>query len=62
MVMIINYFDEKVIKGNVKSFDVGVPTISKHLKNIFEEQELDKDLVVSKMEITADDEKNYRIN
>lgn len=42
-----------------KVFDVGVPAISKHLKNIFEEQELDKNLVVSKMEITADDGKNY---
>ena len=46
-------------KGMSKVFDVGVPAISKHLKNIFEEQELDKDLVVSKMEITADDGKNY---
>ena len=46
-------------KGMSKVFDVGVPAISKHLKNIFEEQDLDKDLVVSKMEITADDGKNY---
>lgn len=41
-----------------KVFDVGVPAISKHLKNLFEEQDLDKDLVVSKMEITANDRKN----
>ena len=34
-------------------FGVGVPAISKHLKNIFEEKELDKEVVVSKMEITA---------
>ena len=34
-------------------FDVGIPAISKHLKNIFEEGELDKDVVVSKMEITT---------
>ena len=46
-------------KGMSKVFDVGVPAISKHLKNIFEEQELDKNLVVSKMEITADDGKKY---
>ena len=46
-------------KGMAKVFDVGIPAISKHLKNIFEEQELNKDLVVSKMEITADDGKNY---
>lgn len=46
-------------KGMSKVFDVGVPAISKHLKNVFEEQELNKDSVVSKMEITADDGKNY---
>ena len=46
-------------KGMSKVFEVGVPAISKHLKNIFEENELDKKLVVSKMEITADDGKNY---
>lgn len=46
-------------KGMSKVFDVGVPAISKNLKNIFEEQELDKNLVVSKMEITADEGKNY---
>lgn len=46
-------------KGMSKVFDVGVPAISKHLKNIFEEQELDKNLVVSKMEITTNDRKKY---
>ena len=34
-------------------FDVGVPAISKHLKNIFEEGELNETVVVSKMEITT---------
>ena len=34
-------------------FGVGVPAISKHLKNIFEEGELQKEVVVSKMEITT---------
>lgn len=34
-------------------FGVGIPAISKHLKNIFDEGELDKDVVVSKMEITT---------
>ena len=34
-------------------FGVNVPAISKHLKNIFEEGELDQDVVVSKMEITT---------
>ena len=46
-------------KGMSKVFEVGVPAISKHLKNIFEENELDKNSVVSKMEITAPDGKNY---
>jgi hypothetical protein len=34
-------------------FDVQVPAISKHLKNIFEEGELDEKVVISKMEITT---------
>ena len=46
-------------KGMSKVFDVNVPAISKHLKNIFEEEELKKDSVVSKMEITASDNKRY---
>lgn len=41
-------------------FGVNVPAISKHLKNIFETGELDETSVVSKMEITADDGKNYQ--
>ncbi len=40
-------------------FDVQVPAISKHLKNIFEDNELEKNSVVSKMEITAEDGKDY---
>lgn len=43
-------------------FDVGIPAISKHLKNIFESNELDENSVVSKMEITASDGKNYMTN
>ena len=46
-------------KGMSKVFKVGVPAISKHLKNIFEENELEKKSVVSKMEITAKDGKKY---
>lgn len=34
-------------------FGVGVPAISKHLGNIFGDEELDKEVVVSKMEITT---------
>ena len=40
-------------KAMAQLFGVGVPAISKHLKNIFAEGELDKDVVVSKMEITT---------
>ena len=40
-------------KAMVTLFDVGVPAISKHLKNIFESGELQKEMVVSKMEITT---------
>ena len=46
-------------KGMSKVFEVGVPAISKHLKNIFEENELIKNSVVSKMEITAYYGKKY---
>lgn len=34
-------------------FDVQIPAINKHLKNIFEEGEIDKKVVISKMEITT---------
>ena len=34
-------------------FNVGVPAISKHLKNIFNENELSEQVVVSKMETTT---------
>lgn len=40
-------------KAMAQLFDVGVPAISKHLKNIFQEGELDEKVVVSKMEITT---------
>lgn len=40
-------------KTMAQLFDVGVSAISKHLKNIFEEGELQKEVVVSKMEITT---------
>lgn len=50
------YKDENIWatqKAMAELFDVGIPAISKHLKNIFEEGELQKDVVVSKMEITT---------
>lgn len=46
-------------KAMAQLFGVGVPAISKHLKNIFEEGELQMDSVISKMETTAADNKNY---
>ena len=45
-----------------KLFDVNVPAISKHLKNIFESGELDLSAVISKMETTAEDGKIYQTN
>lgn len=46
-------------KAMAQLFDVGVPAISKHLKNIFESGELDAKSVISKMETTASDGKKY---
>ena len=46
-------------KAMAQLFGVGVPAISKHLKNIFEEGELIADSVISKMETTATDGKTY---
>ena len=40
-------------KAMAHLFGVGIPAISKHLKNIFTEGELQKEVVVSKMEITT---------
>ena len=40
-------------KAMAQLFGVGVPAISKHLKNIFEEGELTKATTVSKMEIVV---------
>ncbi len=43
-------------------FEVNVPAISKHFKNIFETNELEESSVISKMETTAKDGKNYKTN
>ena len=40
-------------KGMAELFGVKVPAISKHLKNIFLDEELDESMVVSKMEVTT---------
>ena len=49
-------------KEIAKLFDVNVPAISKHLKNIFESGELEENSVVSILEITANDGKKYSVN
>ena len=49
-------------KDMAKLFDVKVPAISKHLKNIFESGELVISAVISKMETTAEDGKIYQTN
>ncbi len=48
-------------KGIAELFTVQVPAISKHLKNIFESGELDEYTVVSILETTAEDGKNYQV-
>lgn len=42
-------------KAMAELFDVNVPAISKHLQNIYEEEELMRDATVSKMEIVQDE-------
>ena len=58
------YYKDKTVwctqKAMAVLFDVGVPAISKHLKNIFDEGELIENRVISKMETTASDGKNYQ--
>lgn len=46
-------------KRMAELFGVAVPAVSKHLKNIFETGELQENSVISKMETTAADGKNY---
>ena len=47
-------------KAMAELFDVQRPAITKHLLNIFEDKELEKKLVCSKMEHTANDGKKYQ--
>ncbi|MAG45087.1 cell filamentation protein Fic [bacterium] len=46
-------------KKMAELFGVGIPAINKHLKNIFESGELQKNSVISILETTAKDGKNY---
>jgi len=45
-----------------KLFNVKIPTINEHLKNIFSSSELDENSVIRKFLITAKDGKNYDTN
>lgn len=47
-------------KAMAELFSVGVPAINKHLANIFESGELVEDSVISILETTASDGKNYK--
>lgn len=47
-------------KRMAEIFNVNIPAISKHLKNIFESGELQKSSVISILETTAEDGKNYQ--
>ena len=48
-------------KAMAELFDVGRPAITKHLNNIFKENELNKNSVCSILEHTAEDGKKYQI-
>ncbi|AYN00807.1 virulence RhuM family protein [Chryseobacterium sp. 3008163] len=47
-------------KSMAALFDVNVPAVSKHLSNIFDERELEENSVISILETTASDGKNYK--
>jgi len=59
------YFNDETLwltqKAIAELFGVNVPAISKHLKNIFDSGELVEDTVVSILETTAADGKNYQL-
>ena len=58
----VRYQDETIWltqKLMAELFDVGIPTINEHLKNIFESGELQPDSVIRKFRITAADGKRY---
>lgn len=46
-------------KSMAELFDCSTDNISLHLKNIFNDEELDKDSVTEKFSVTAADGKNY---
>ena len=46
-------------KTDCGAFDVSVPTVNEHLKNIFESDELEENSVIRNFRITATDGKEY---
>ena len=62
--MLMFFFENETLwltqKMIAELFEVNVPAISKHFKNIFESEELAEKAVVSKMETTANDGKKYK--
>ncbi len=61
----VRYEDETVWltqKMIATLFDVSIPTINEHLKNIFASGELEQDSVIRKFRITASDRKTYSTN
>lgn len=49
-------------KGMAEIFDVSIPTINEHLKNIFESKELEVSTVIRNSLTTADDGKDYNVS
>lgn len=61
----VRYEDESIWRTQklmAELFDVTIPTINEHLKNIFESKELDENSVIRKFLTTAADGKNYNTN
>ncbi len=61
----MRYEDENVWltqKMMATLYDVSVAAINQHLKKIFEDNELERESVIKKYLITADDGKNYNTN
>ena len=61
----VRYEDETLWltqKSMAALFDVSVPTINEHLKNVFSEKELDEVSVIRNFRITASDGKTYNTN
>ena len=61
----VRYEDETIWLSQkliAELFDVNVRTVSEHLRNIFDSNELDEESVIRKFRTTASDGKNYQTN